>query len=142
MAITNTNFLIPVVLTAPGTLTVKDDYDQVTMGFGGVVWKVQANIGVNGTTSGNTDFVVEKDGTDMWTPAAGCGRIAHDSSALYLEWDWENANWTGYASGQTYPPTGARVDAGDVLQLNVNVIPGGSDSVDLKVTLWIKPFVD
>jgi hypothetical protein len=143
MAHTNVNYLIPIVLTADGVITVADDWDQQTIDFDCIIWRVSANLGCIGTTSGNNDFVVEKNGaTDLWTVASGCGRIAYNASAKYLEWDWENANMTGYASGQLYPPSGCRISAGDYLRLNVNAVAGAGNPAGLKVTLWVKPVVD
>ena len=147
MAITGVNQLIPVTLVDLGTITVADGQDGVTMQFDGIIWRVSSNVGVNGTTSGNTDFVIERtpaggSAGDLWTIGAGIGRIAHDSDELYLEWDWENSGWEGYSATQIYPPTGTRLKKGDLLELNVNAIPGGSDSADLKVTLWVYPLAD
>lgn len=145
MAHTGVPALIPIPLAALGTLTVADGEDYVTMGFDGIIWRVSCNVSSTGTTSGNTDFVIERTdaatstAADLWTPASGIGRIAYNASAAYLEWDWENTGWTGYSSSQIYPPTGTRLKKGDTLSLNVNVIPGGSDSADLRVTLWVKP---
>lgn len=147
MAHTGVDFLVPIVLSGIGVLSVADGYDAHVMEFSGILWDVDMTLGVLGTTSDNTDVVVERTPSggsagDLWTPASGCGRIAYNASAKYLNWDWENANMTGYASGQIYPPSGARLDKGDTLKLNVNAIPGGSDSADLKVVLWVKPTVD
>ena len=143
MAHTNVNYLIPIVLYADGTITVADDWDQQTIDFNCIIWRVSYTLSNTGTTSGNNDVVVEKNGdTDLWTVAAGCGRIAYNASAKYLEWDWENANMTGYASGQMFPPSGCHINAGDYLRLNVNAVAGGGTPGGAKVTLWVKPVVD
>lgn len=143
MAITGTNYLIPVQFHAHGSLAAADDLDQKTFDFPCLIYRVSANLGTTGDTSGNTDFVLEKNGaTDLWTVAADAGRFAYNASALYLEWDWENDAWTGYASGQTYFPSGCRIAKGDYLRLNVDAIPGGTTSTDLVVTVWVKPLVD
>lgn len=143
MAHTNVNYLIPIVLERQGALSAADDFDQVTVDFNCIIWRVSANISDTGSTSGNNDFVVEKNGaTDLWTVGTGIGRFAYNASAKYLEWDWENAGMTGYASGQLYPPSGCIIDAGDYLRLNVDAVAGAGSPAGLKVTLWVKPVVD
>lgn len=146
MAHTGVPFLIPITLNAPGDAAVADDIDHLTMEFDAVIWAVQMQVGTTGDTSGETDVVVERtrDGSsaDLWTVAADCGRIAYDASANYLEWDWENDAWAGYASGQLVPPSGCVVKTGDEIQLNIDAIPGGTTSTDVKVVLWVKPVVD
>lgn len=116
---------IPITLKADGTLTVADDYYKLTVPFDGSIVQVDCNLGTVGTTSGNTDFVVEDetDG-DLWTVAASVGRIAYGSTTL-----------TFYAASMDRTV----VEAGQVLTLNVNVIDGGGTNGDLAVTLWVVP---
>jgi len=144
MANTGVSLAVPITFYAGGTLATGDGKDGLTMPFDAIIWHVKASVGINGTSSGQTDFVIERtpnggSAANLWTVAADIGRIAHDSDELYLEWDWENDGWAGYASGQTYPPTGCRLKKEDLLELNIDAIPGGSDSADLTVTLWVVP---
>lgn len=124
MAFLRPNKLVPITLAALGTLTVADDYFKITAPFDGEVYYVDANLGTAGTTSGNTDFVVEDetDG-DLWTVASGVGRIPY--SEVYLNMDYDD--------------TVGSIVAGQVLTLNVNAIDGGGTNADLVVTLWVWP---
>lgn len=147
MAHLGANFLVPITLVAGGTLTAADGKDLHTMEFSGILWKVDMVLGATGSSSGNTDVVVERTPSggsagDLWTVGSGIGRIAYNASAKYLTWDWENAGWAGYSASQIYPPTGCNLAKGDALKLNVDAIPGGSDSANLVVRLWVKPTVD
>jgi hypothetical protein len=147
MAHTGTASLIPISLEAQYTLSVADGWDYLTMPFSAVIWRVTMAVGYQGTTSGNIDCVVERTDTastttDLWTIAATCGRIAYDATYKYLEWTWENANWTGYSSSQIYPPSGCRLNKGDTIKLNINAIDGGAVASGLKLTLWVRPFAD
>lgn len=147
MAHTGTVSLVPISLEAQYTLSVADGWDYLTMPFSGVIWRAVMTVGYLGTTSGNIDCVVERTTaaavtTDLWTVASDIGRIAYDAAAKYLEWDWENDGWTGYASGQVYPPSGCRLNKGDTIKLNINAVDGGGVASGLKVVLWVRPFAD
>ena len=146
MAILGLSRAIPLVMSVPGTLAAGDGWDLHNLDFPAILWKVDMVVAANGASSGNTDFVIERTPSggaagDLWTVASGCGRIAHDSTNLYLTWDWENANMTGYAAGQLYPPTGARLAKGDALKLNIDAVPGTA-STSLTVRLWLVPLAD
>jgi hypothetical protein len=146
MAILGTKALIPVRQAVLGTLGAADGLDADTIQFDGYIWRVKMTLGANGSSSGSTDIVIERTSAagvtaDLWTIGTGIGRMAHDSSALYLEWDWQHSGWTGYSATQLVPPTGARVKKGDLLKLNIDAVPG-SASADLTVTLWIYPTAD
>lgn len=121
--------LIPVVLKADGTLTVADDKDVVTMPFTGRLVHVDANVSSTGTTSGNNDFVLEDDGTDLWTVAAGVGRIAYNASVNYQAIPLASLD---NGSG------GPVVAAGSLLALNVDAVAGGTPA-NLKVIAWFDP---
>lgn len=136
-------FAVPVVLKALGVISAADGWDQFTMPFDGIIHQVQMSIGVTGSSSGNNDAVVERtrsgSAADIWTVGSGIGRIAYDASAKFLEWDWENTGWTGYSATQIFPPSGAIVQKGDALKLNVNAAAGSGSPADLVVTLWVVP---
>ena len=116
---------IPIYMKADGTLGAADDYFKLTVPFDGVVVQVDANLGTVGTTSGNTDFVVEDetDG-DLWTVATGVGRLPYGT-----------VTQTFYAASMDRTV----VEAGQVLTLNVNAVDGGTTNGDLMVTLWVVP---
>jgi hypothetical protein len=128
------NVAIPITLRNPNTLAVADGFDLQTIPFNCTIDRVHANIGVNGTTSGQTDFVLAyvapTGGTttsgDVWTVAAGVGRIAHDSAVLYQS-----------IAAASLAKT--KLEAGGTLALNIDAIPGGSDSSNLTVTVWAVP---
>lgn len=111
-----------------GTLSTGDDQD-----FGGIPFKSGKLLGgviavlVGGTSSGSTTITLERHrnedgGNDMLTAAQG---IAHGASTLHKEIDLTVIVATGPEE----------VRQGDQIGLNVEAIPGGSDSTDLTVDL-------
>ncbi len=111
-----------------GTLSTGDDQD-----FGGIPFKSGKLLGaviavlVGGTASGSTTITLERHrnedgGNDMLTAAQG---IAHDAGTLHKEIDRTVIVATGPEE----------VQQGDQIGLNVEAIPGGSNSTDLTVDL-------
>jgi hypothetical protein len=148
MAHTGTVSLIPLVFTAGHTLSVADGWDYLTMPFDAVIWRVQMSVAYLGTTGAGVHCVIERTDadaatTDLWTVTEGTiGGIAYNAAAKYLEWDWEDDGWTGYAAGQLYPPSGCRLKKGDTLKLNINDVDDGGVAEGLKLTLWVRPLAD
>lgn len=118
-------FSVPWLFKVDGNLDVADDNFKLTAPYDGFITMVSANLGTVGTSSGNTDFVIEDetDG-DLWTVATGVGRIPYGELVL-----------TFYAADLDIDV----VEAGQVLTLNVNAIDGGDAAADLYVVLWIIP---
>jgi hypothetical protein len=69
--------------------------------------------------------VLELNGTDMYTVAAGVGRIAYNASNKYLDMDMDDFTTT-------------LIEAGDTLALNGNAI-AGTACTDLTVDIYVIP---
>lgn len=121
--------VMEITLEDLATLTVADGKDVMTVPCDMEIFYVRATLKATGTTSGATDFVLEAAGTDIWTVATGVGRIAYDASVRYLQMTRDNLTTT-------------KLKAGQALKLNINAIPGGSDSAGLIVHVIGYPLND
>jgi len=134
MTFLNPAYAVPIRLSElAATLTAADTKDHMTLNFDCEIFRVHAKIGNTGTTSGETDFVLNYTpptggvtvAGDLWTVAAGVGRIDYDAAVKYLEFDRDDCDIT-------------YLEAGGTLDLDIDAVPGGSP-VDLEVTLWVYP---
>lgn len=114
-----------------GTLTTGDDKafsGPIPFTEGRVVGAIFA-VQVNGTSSGSTDFMIERHRAGASVDIlAAVASIAHDSSVNYKE----------KIQSEMSATVGNRVlQFGDQVGLNIDAIPGGSDSVGASVILII-----
>lgn len=107
----------------PGTLTVADGVCQFTVPFNSKVISAFMWLVEGGSSSGATTVTLSIGSTDLNSSA---GSIAHDASPASAE----------------ITLTSPSMDEGDVLEIDVDAIPGGSDSTDLFVNLWCERRVD
>jgi len=129
----NPAYAVPIRLSElAATLTAADTKDHMTLNFDCEIFRIHVKMGNTGSTPGNNDFVLNytpptggvTTAGDLWTVAAGVGRIAFDG-AKYLEFDRDDCDIT-------------YLEAGGTLDLDVDAVPAGTP-VDLEVTLWVYP---
>ena len=101
-----------------GDLATGDGQVQVVAPFDLTIVHAQMFISANGGNSGNTDIMISVGAVDYH--AAASGRIAHDSSALY----------------KVITLTTKTVDAGGVIEIDIDAVPPDTAPTDLTVTLF------
>lgn len=127
------NLQVPIHLSMNTTTATGDGADVVTVPFNCNVFAVHMKMGANGSGSGQTDVTVYytkptggvSTTGDLWTVASGVGRMAHDSSALYLRWAAASCALT-------------KLEKGGTLSLNVDAV-AGTPGTNLEVILWVVP---
>ena len=114
-------------LADPGTVTVADDQDLFTIPFllGKLIGGTFAVL-ANGSSSGGTEATIERHRAGSSVNMLGTSQIiAHDSSVNHLEFGGEDIVSNG----------DQEVEQGDQVGLNIDAIPGGSDSTWATMTL-------
>jgi hypothetical protein len=113
--------LLPVFfeLRKSGTVTVGDSKDRVEVPFAGKVFSVSGSIETLGTGAGQTRIQVRRDTTDI----------------LSTRGDFVVASGTGLMEHQVLNTEELRFIGGAVFYLDVDAIPGGSDSAGVLVRL-------
>ena len=109
--------------TISGTLATGDGQFQFTIPFNCTIISAFMWLLEGGTTSGATTLTLSIGAVDINTTA---GSVAHDASPASAELTIVNGS----------------ADEGDVLEADIDAIPGGSDSTDLFFSVWCERRVE
>ncbi len=116
----DSNKFVEYHLRKDGTIAVADGLDRVVIGYESVeLIDATAAVDNNGTTSGNTGFMLAR-------IRSGAADVDLFSAPL----DIANDSATNFANLDKATIQNKRLQKGDILSLNFDAIPGGSDSAD------------
>ena len=107
-----------ITLANVGNQAAADGVAKFQVPFDLTIISGHISVKTGGDTSGATTVTLSVGATDLNSSAAS---IAHDASPEIADITFDTQN---------------TLDAGDILEVDVDAIPGGTTSVDLTVHLW------